>query len=612
MVSVRATPAPRSGWPQATKKIVTEPMNKPVLDQPTFEKLIEAAYVIQEHNRRMRELGENLESQSEKLREQESASQVPQQRERDPEQDRERDKDSEEPSRPSDYTLTLAEIVEAQHQIQMRHLDLDKALAVVAERVARITGAAGAAVGILEGKMVRYRAGAGAPAPPLGTEVPLKTAICNANVRTGQVIRTEDVNIEFLFDPEPCRQRGILSLVAVPIYHDGSIVGALELYFDKVRGFAEQDIHTCQLMAGLVTEAIGRDAGLALKKSMAEERSTMLAAIERLQPNLSALVDDKAPASTGANGGASVAAPAKPACWKCDSTLLAEEQFCGRCGAPRASETESSSMQSKLASAWHMQTGSKASAAALPSGNVPVAKATRPITTQEDSNALAVVQGSAGNLRGSFSSHEIEESNSPSPQSLNANASNSEDAMEPSSASQLVEDAVKASTAQAKPQQEVVWSSAARARDFLESLTTTRQPNALARLWRARRGDFYLAVALILVVVVIRWGIWSNHSVVATGRGTQISAGANQAKAPAPDANLSMFDKLLISLGLAEPPQTPEYKGNPDTQVWVDLHTALYYCPGSDLYGKTPQGKLTSQRDAQLDQFEPASRKACE
>jgi hypothetical protein len=42
------------------------------------------------------------------------------------------------------------------------------------------------------------------------------------------------------------------------------------------------------------------------------------------------------------------------------------------------------------------------------------------------------------------------------------------------------------------------------------------------------------------------------------------------------------------------------------------VHTALYYCPGADLYGKTPGGKFTSQQDAQQDQFEPANRKACE
>jgi hypothetical protein len=113
------------------------------------------------------------------------------------------------------------------------------------------------------------------------------------------------------------------------------------------------------------------------------------------------------------------------------------------------------------------------------------------------------------------------------------------------------------------------------------------------------------------VIAVIRWGILAGDSVGATGRSTTITSGTNKRK-PSPDADLSMFDKLLISLGLAEAPEAPEYKGNPDTQVWVDLHTALYYCPGSDFYGKTVGGKYSSQREAQLDQFEPALRKACE
>jgi hypothetical protein len=69
---------------------------------------------------------------------------------------------------------------------------------------------------------------------------------------------------------------------------------------------------------------------------------------------------------------------------------------------------------------------------------------------------------------------------------------------------------------------------------------------------------------------------------------------------------------MLISLGMAEAPQPPADKGDPTAQVWVDTHTGLYYCPGADLYGKTPKGKYTTQRDAQLDQFEPAYRKTCD
>jgi hypothetical protein len=75
---------------------------------------------------------------------------------------------------------------------------------------------------------------------------------------------------------------------------------------------------------------------------------------------------------------------------------------------------------------------------------------------------------------------------------------------------------------------------------------------------------------------------------------------------------LSFFDRVLIQFGLAEAPDPMPDKGSPGVQVWVDLHTALYYCPGADLYGKTPKGKFTTQREAQLDQFEPASRKPCD
>lgn len=574
---------------------------KPVLDGQTFEKLLEAAYVMQEHNRKMREVEESLESQSEQLREQEVAHQALLQRTKSVPDESVRSN--------VDYTLTLAEIVEAQHQIQIRHLELDQAMAVVAERVARIATASGAAIGILEGTTVRYRAGAGSAALPVGSEVPLRTAVCQANVRTGQVVRAEDVNVEILFDPQPCLQRGILSLVSVPIYHDGDIVGALELYFDRVRGFAEEDIHTCQLMAGLVTEAIGRDAQSNLKKSIATERSTMLAAIELLKPDLAAMAADRPTATSRPSGSANTAPP----CWKCGSALLEQEQFCGKCGASRNSEQSPLSMQSKFASAWHMQQTSQKTGAAT-SGIEP-AEETAAWSMAHRHNGHTEFSEEEGADTESFSAPEVEQ-NSPIASIVPGTV---EDALslssqEPANENSVEENVEDRSTALVVPQpDDVVWSSAAKAREFLESISGTRTPGALARFWRSRRGDFYLAVALILVAVVIRWGIWSDNSVGATGHGSAVSGSSNRRKQLAPDAGLSAFDKLLIALGLAEPPdQAPEYKGNPDTQVWVDLQTALYYCPGSDLYGKTAKGKMSSQRDAQLDQFEPASRRACD
>jgi putative methionine-R-sulfoxide reductase with GAF domain len=598
---------PLPGWPQTGEKIVSDQKNKPVLDEQTFGKLLEAAFVLQEHNRKMKVLEESLESQSEQLREQELVKQA---------LFGESNSESDEKTRENiDYTLTLAEIVEAQHQIQIRHLELDKALAVVAERVARITNASGAGIGILDEATVRYRGGAGAPALPAGTEVPLETAVCQASIRTGQVIRTEDLDTEFLFDPEPCRKRGIRSLLAVPIYYDGQIAGALELYFARIRGFVEEDIHTCQLMAGLVTEALSRDATPALKESLAGERSAMRVASETLRPNVAVLSEDRSVAGTRTTPGAASAVTSS--CWKCGGRLLAVEQFCGKCGAPRAHDGEASTMQSKLAAAWHTQQANEKTAAARPAnGSSPHSDSSRgsvpPPPREKRPNSADIT---ADDFLESLSLPELRQEDRPSQPSRLFTASEHLTVLpEPLlSEPELDEPRIeKPSTPLAKSEEDIAWTSAAKAQDFLESLSAIRTPGAFVRFWNSRRGDFYLAIAVVLVVIVLAWGLMSNHAAGAGDGGIVTSRSASRVKRPAPDSDLSTFDKFLIAVGLADPPEAPEYKGNPDTRVWVDLNTALYYCPGSDLYEKTAKGKVASQRDAQLDQFEPASRKACD
>ena len=575
---------------------MTDDRNKPRLDEQTFAKLLEAAYVMQEHNREIRRGEASAKLQSGNM-------------------------PSDDHSPPNgDYALILAEIVEAQHEIQLGDLECDQAMAMVAERIARITSASGAAIGIVEGNTMRYRAGAGAAALPLGTEVSLETAISAITVRTGQVLRTPNVNSEALFDPSLCRKRQILSLIAVPIYHDGNIVGALELYFDRMQGFDEQDIQTCQLMAGLVSESIGRGAEWELKKSMAAERSAMLTAIEKLKPNLSALAEDQTPEIAAENDvveasaveasaveASAVKASAVKAsavendvCWKCGDALVEQEQFCGNCGASRSGASVQSSIQSKLASAMRMHSVHEHSSAS--GSEAPPQSAAAFAAEAED--RLAQLLASSG----------IQEDIPQEEQSNGSGAKEGAIKLLSSAAPHRGDDLQVGSVSaiESKPQ-DVNWSSASKARNFLEALTEPQSFASLGRLWRARRGDFYLAVAVILMFFVIRWGMLSGNSVGATGRGTAISAAANRRKPSNPNADLSLFDKLLISLGLADPPDAPpEYKGNPNTQVWIDPHTALYYCPDSDLYGKTTKGRFASQRDAQMDQFESASRKACD
>jgi len=146
----------------------------------------------------------------------------------------------------------------------------------------------------------------------------------------------------------------------------------------------------------------------------------------------------------------------------------------------------------------------------------------------------------------------------------------------------------------------------------LEFLDATRSPEAISQLlepgrigeetpsWKAwfatHRGDVAVGTAgLLLFLTFLTAG--SQPIQVAQGKAYQPS--------------LTMSERMLVALGLAEPPPPAVATGNPSTQVWVDVHTGLYYCPGAELYGKSPDGKFTTQRDAQLDQFEPAARRNC-
>lgn len=111
----------------------------------------------------------------------------------------------------------------------------------------------------------------------------------------------------------------------------------------------------------------------------------------------------------------------------------------------------------------------------------------------------------------------------------------------------------------------------------------------LRRQKMARVGKYLGVAALLAVTGAIAWYTHIRKS----------------------DSSRLMVDKWFVRAGLKTPSPTV-YDGNPNTRVWIDLHTALYYCPGSAGYGKTPKGRFAKQHDAQVDQFEPAARKACD
>lgn len=109
---------------------------------------------------------------------------------------------------------------------------------------------------------------------------------------------------------------------------------------------------------------------------------------------------------------------------------------------------------------------------------------------------------------------------------------------------------------------------------------------------RFHRADLYLGIAVFVAALALLW-----------------PTGAAPRR-----ASLGPWERALITLGIAEAPAPPvvHLQGDPGIQVWVDPHSALYFCPGEEQFGKTTDGHFTSQREAQMDRFQPAGRSVCE
>ena len=118
---------------------------------------------------------------------------------------------------------------------------------------------------------------------------------------------------------------------------------------------------------------------------------------------------------------------------------------------------------------------------------------------------------------------------------------------------------------------------------------TGEEPRGPRLRLRFQRADLYLGLAVLVLAGALLWP---------TG----------QSKEP----KVPTWERILIAIGIAEaPPPAVHYHGDPELKVWVDTHTALYYCPGDELYGKSAGGYYSTQRDAQSDRFEPAERSVC-
>ena len=599
--------------------------DKPVLDEASFQQLLSAAFVLQRHN--------------------------------------ERQLSGSEPE--AGYSKTLATILEIQEHVRSRRLDMRATAVMIARRVREITAASGSAVGIVDDGHLEYYAASGSASSESGARASFDASLSEECLRKGQLLQCPDAEIDPLLNPELCRTLRVKAFLAAPIMCEGKVSGALELHFPQPNSIDEHDVRTCRVLAALLGDVLARDlrgeteasSEHVPSKSSAPDRAAMLAALERIKPQLERLVKpavaatpapipEVAPEPASQPVSQPVAEPAtlpvepEVFCTSCGYRLGKEESLCGLCGAaqpskPAADPEPPATATSPWSSLWDMQRTAEQKADADSLHHTADAPAA-------EHDPLEVLPSEMEKVVAHFAQHPEETDISKVPRVSSEVATTtaalpapfsappaSFSAMDPVAEEELP---LPAFTSEAdldgkleqtrkqhledypdfsadmeadEPTDESLQSEA-RARELLEE-----EPSAgagLAQMWHTQRANVYLGAAVLLLIAAL-FG-WGSPDAPSANSSSPAPATAQQMAPPQPE--LSLFDKMLIGLGLAEAPSPPVNMGKPEIRVWIDTHTALYYCPGSELYGKTPGGRFTTQGDAQQDQFEPASRRVCQ
>ncbi len=651
------------------KKPATITGEKPVMDEGAFQRLLSAAFVLQQHNDRLQ---------------------------------------SGKPD--SGYGKTLTAILEIQEQIRSRRLDLQAAASLIVRSIREITDASGAAVAILERDQLEYYAASGSAAGEAGSREPADSSLAAECLRTGMILKCPKAETDPRLSSELCHLLSVKALIAAPLSCEGKVVGVLELHFARTDSFGEHEVRTCQLMAALLAELMtDKPAASAVRPVASEfapgfpapsteeitvppaEGPTMVAAPPTFEPEPtppSAPFPDAAfpeasfpdapssgPSSSGlsssglssfgasSSGSSSTdASPLTPSpptqsesvplsgseCQACGHHLAPEEMSCEHCGTARHSASTWSSL-------WEMQRAAEKEAGGVSSPEIAtgddshselnvlpseledivaqfsqeqagVNRVDPPPATRPEAVSASPVTG-LPRYRISDPVETVAEDRSPSAVATSSSSPHSAAATWDYAQDPLRQPAQELPSFETPTTQEMARRADpayAAGEHFLSSGTElsapeapyadqslaveVRSPSWLAEQWQAQRANIYVAAAAVLLLAAL-FG-WGPSETPPAQNANSATAGHNR-KRVAPQPELSLFDKLLVELGLAEAPAPPADLGNPQTQVWVDVHTALYYCPGAERFGKTPGGKVTSQSDAQQNQFEPAARRPC-
>lgn len=153
-------------------------------------------------------------------------------------------------------THQLLDIIATQTDIAKLGLDLGATMMLVVERTLPLIQADGAAIELVEGDEMVYRAGAGIAADCLGLRVKQVCSLSGLSVKTGDILVCRDSETDPRVDREACRKVGLRSMIVVPLRHEGETVGVLKAMALRPDHFDAEAVAVLGLLSELIAAAM--------------------------------------------------------------------------------------------------------------------------------------------------------------------------------------------------------------------------------------------------------------------------------------------------------------------------------------------------------------------
>jgi hypothetical protein len=150
----------------------------------------------------------------------------------------------------------LSAIVGVHRLINKGELGIDSAMNLIVDSAREVAGAAGVAIGLLEGDELVFRAGGGCSAARIGSRVAASLTASAKTRSNREILRVENAQTDTRIEGAICRQFGAESILIVPIYRGQEVAGVLEVMFTQAHAFQDCEVRMYRLMAGLVETAM--------------------------------------------------------------------------------------------------------------------------------------------------------------------------------------------------------------------------------------------------------------------------------------------------------------------------------------------------------------------